>query len=156
MCLVKPATSIRVPASRAQLRRTDLLPLLHVLDERAHHEPKGRADRGEQGEEGEEEEVPGGVEAFPEHAGGGRVADEEEDGRGQEDGVEGLRERGWVIEPNQSDRRREMRGRLRIEWNGTGEIRETYVEDDGVEERGQVEGGERVGAVLVLAEEERL
>jgi hypothetical protein len=31
-----------------------------------------------------------------------------------------------------------------------------YVEDDGVEERGEVEGEQGVGPVLVLAEEERL
>lgn len=31
-----------------------------------------------------------------------------------------------------------------------------YIEDDGVEERGEVEGGQGVGPVLVLAQEERL
>ncbi len=37
-----------------------------------------------------------------------------------------------------------------MEWEGT------HVEDDGVEERGEVEGEEAVEAVLVLAQEERL
>lgn len=71
-------------------RATHVLPLLHVLDQRPDHQAERGADGGEQGEEGQEEEVAGGVEGLPQHVGRGGVADEEEDGRGEEDGVEGL------------------------------------------------------------------
>lgn len=57
-----------------------LLPLLHVLDEGADHEPQGGADGGEQREQREEQEVARGVEGLPEHVGVLGISHQEEDG----------------------------------------------------------------------------
>lgn len=67
-----------------------LLPLLHVLDKRSDHQPQGGTNRGQQRQQGEEEEVAAGVEGLPEHVRVGGVPHQEEDGRGEEDGVERL------------------------------------------------------------------